>query len=191
MTGVQTCALPIYDLYCKMLHEAVKQEKGIEPPESYETSIDVAIDAFIPASYISNEAQRLDMYKRIAGVETEEEKEDMTEELIDRFGEPPKSVQNLLMLAEYKALAHRRYFTEVAQKGDEIRFALFERAKMNPAKIPEFVGLFQGKMKFYADKKIPCFVYCMQKNSRKSESAAEVIADVLKHAKMLCADTPE
>ncbi len=180
-----------YDLYCKMLHEAVKQEKGIEPPESYETSIDVAIDAFIPASYISNEAQRLDMYKRIAGVETEEEKEDMTEELIDRFGEPPKSVQNLLMLAEYKALAHRRYFTEVAQKGDEIRFALFERAKMNPAKIPEFVGLFQGKMKFYADKKIPCFVYCMQKNSRKSESAAEVIADVLKHAKMLCADTPE
>ena len=168
-----------YDLYCKMLNEAVKQAKGIETAENFETAIDVDVDAFIPVHYIPNEVQKLDVYKRIAGIENAEEKEEMLEELIDRFGDPPKSVENLLMLAEYKARAHRLYFTEVAQKGDEIRFTLFERAKIDPAKIPEFVGRYEGKMKFHADKKMPFFIYNLKLNSRQKESAVEVIETVL------------
>ncbi len=171
-----------YDLYCKMLNEAVKRAKGIETEESFETAIDVDIDAFIPASYIPNEAQKLDVYKRIAGIESLEEKEEILEELIDRFGDPPKSVGNLLRLAEYKAQAHRYYFTDVAQKKDEVRFTLFERAKIDPAKIPEFVGRYEGRMKFYPDKKAPCFVYGLKINSRQKESAVEVIEMVLKDA---------
>ena len=175
-----------YDLYCKMLNEAVKEAKGIETFESYETSIDVDIDAYIPVNYVPNETQKLDLYKRIAGIENKEEKEEMLEELIDRFGDPPKSVENLLTLAEYKSIAHKYYFTEVAQKGEEVRFTLFERAKVNPAKIPEFVAQYGGKMKFYPDKKMPCFVYLLKMNSRQKETAMEVIEKVLSDAKMLC-----
>ena len=177
-----------YDLYCKMLNEAVKEAKGIETFEHYETSVDVDIDAYIPENYVPNETQKLDLYKRIAGIENKEEKEEMLEELIDRFGDPPKSVENLLMLAEYKSTAHKYYFTEVAQKGEEVRFTLFERAKVNPAKIPEFVAQYGGKMKFYADKKLPCFVYLLKMNSRQKETAMEVIEKVLLNAKMLCED---
>ena len=82
-----------YDLYCKMLNEAVKEAKGMEVAESFDTSIDIDIDAYIPMGYIPNEMQKLDIYKRIAGIETADESEEMLEELIDRFGDPPKSVE--------------------------------------------------------------------------------------------------
>ncbi len=75
-----------YDLYCKMLNEAVKEARGEAPAEQFETSVDIRTDAFIPSTYIANESQKLDMYKRIAGIETDEEAEEMLEELIDRFG---------------------------------------------------------------------------------------------------------
>ena len=174
-----------YDLYCKMLNEAVKQAKGIETEESFETAVDIDTDAYIPMPYIPNEAQKLDIYKRIAGIENSEEREEMLEELIDRFGEPPKSVENLLTLAEYKAKAHRLYFTEVTQKGDEIKFTLFERARVNPAKIPEFVAGYGGRMRFCADKKTPCFFYRLKMNSRQKESAMEAVEAVLAGANML------
>ena len=63
-----------YDLYCKMLSEAVKEAKGIQTMDDFETTIDLNIDAFIPDSYISNEFQKLDIYKRIAAITTEDEK---------------------------------------------------------------------------------------------------------------------
>ena len=96
-----------YDLYCKMLSEAVKEAKGIHTMEDFETTIDLNMDAFIPDTYISNEFQKLDIYKRVAGIESQQEYDDMLEELIDRFGEPPKAVLNLLAIARLKALAHQ------------------------------------------------------------------------------------
>ena len=104
-----------YDLYCKMLSEAVKEAKGIHTMEDFETTIDLNMDAFIPDTYISNEFQKLDIYKRIAGIESQQEYDDMLEELIDRFGEPPKAVLNLLAIARLKALAHQGYITEIKQ----------------------------------------------------------------------------
>src|SRR5699024_11194628 len=79
-----------YDLYCKMLDEAVKEAKGIKQQEDFETAIDLELNAFIPPKYIPNEYQKLDVYKRIAAIESQEEYEDMQEELMDRFGEPLK-----------------------------------------------------------------------------------------------------
>lgn len=78
-----------YDLYCKMLNEAVKQEKGIGVEESFDTTVDVEMDAFIPPSYIPNETQKLDIYKRIAAIENDSESDEMLDELTDRFGDPP------------------------------------------------------------------------------------------------------
>ena len=84
--------------------------------QDFETTIDLNMDAFIPDSYISNEYQKLDIYKRIAGIETQQDYDDMLEELLDRFGEMPKAVMNLLSIARLKALAHRCYVTEIKQK---------------------------------------------------------------------------
>lgn len=175
-----------YDLYCKMLNEAVKEAKGIAVQESFDTSIDIDIDAYIPMGYIPNEFQKLDIYKRIAGIETEEETEEMLEELIDRFGDPPKSVENLLYIARVKSMAHRVYFTEVAQKGETLRFTLYEKAKIDVAKIPEFVAACGENVTFTADAKAPYFTYHLKKNSRdKHVDAKAVLENFLSNAKML------
>ena len=172
-----------YDLYCKMLNEAVKTLKGEAPQEYFETTIDIDLDAFIPPKYIPNEYHKLDIYKRIAGIETEEENEEMLEELIDRFGEPPKSVQNLLLVARLKAQAHRVYFTDVQQKGDSIKFVLYERAKLNPAKISEFAEQFYGALTFKPDAKKAYFIFQMNHNSKtKSGHVLDVIKTVLEKA---------
>lgn len=175
-----------YDLYCKMLNEAVKEQKGEkEPEESYETSIDLDIDAFIPERYIKNEAQKLDIYKRVAGIESEEEYDDMLEELMDRFGEPPKSVQNLLAIANLKALAHRAYVTEVAQKGDAIKFTMFGRAKVDPKKLELFIGRSKGRMSFVMDTP-PYFKYAKPRRGvRDNDDVLTVVRGILEELALL------
>ena len=162
-----------YDLYCKMLNEAVKEAKGIAVEEKFDTAIDIDIDAYIPMGYIPNEFQKLDIYKRIAGIENAEEIEEMLEELIDRFGDPPKSVENLLYIARVKSKAHHAYYTEVAQKGDTLQFTLYEKARIDVTKIPEFVTSYGGSLKFTADAKTPYFTYFLKRNSR--EKNADVL----------------
>lgn len=112
-----------YDLYCKMLNEAVLTLKGEQPEEeSFETSLELQVDAFIPATYIRSEFQKLDMYKRIAGIENAEEYADMQEEMIDRFGELPNAAENLLRVALLKAEAHRAGITQIVQKRTKFDF---------------------------------------------------------------------
>lgn len=115
--------------------------------------------------YIPNEFQKLDIYKRIAEIETSEESEEMLEELIDRFGDPPKSVENLLYIAKIKSMAHRAFFTEVSQKGDSIKFALYEKAKIDVTKIPAFVAGYGSNVKFTADARAPYFTYILKKST--------------------------
>ena len=150
-----------YDLYCKMLSEAVKEAKGIHTMEDFETSVDLNIDAFIPDTYISNEFQKLDIYKRIAGIENQNDYDDMLEELLDRFGEPPKAVLNLLAIAKMKAMAHQAYVTEIKQTGKEIRITLYEKAKLNPAGIPALMDKYRRRLQFKTDKE-PKFIFLPQ-----------------------------
>ena len=175
-----------YDLYCKMLNEAVKEQKGEwQEKEEFETTIDLDVNAFIPERYIKNEMQKLDIYKRIAGIESEEERDDMLEELMDRFGEPPRSVQNLLSIANLKAIAHRCYFTEVAQKGDFIRFTMFEHAIADPVKIEELVKRGKGRLKFIIDTN-PYFLYSKpRKNGNDNQDVLYVVGELLKEFQAL------
>ena len=106
--------------------------------EDFETTIDLNMEPFIPDSYISNEYQKLDIYKRIAGIETQQDYDDMLEELLDRFGEMPKAVLNLLAIARMKALAHRAYVTEIKQTGADMRITLYEKAQLDPAGIRRY-----------------------------------------------------
>ena len=137
-----------YDLYCKMLNEAVKEAKGIHTMEDFETSVDLNVDAYIPDSYISNEFQKLDIYKRIAGIETQQDYDDMLEELLDRFGEPGKAVLNLLAIAKLKAIAHRGYVTEIKQTGKTVRFTLYEKARLNTEGFPALMQKYRRGLQF-------------------------------------------
>ena len=156
-----------YDLYCKMLNESVRELKGEQQvQEKYETVMDLDIDAYIPDNYIRNEYQKLDIYKRIAMIESREEQDDMLEELLDRFGEPPKAVQNLLSIARLKAEAHQAFITEVTQKGDFIKLVMYEKTQADPKKIEQMVQKYQGKMKFVIDAR-PYFLYTKPRKSAK------------------------
>ena len=173
-----------YDLYCKMLNEAVKHLKGELPEDVYTTTIDNNIDDYIPNSYIANEYQKLDIYKRIAAIETEEERDDMLEELIDRFGEPPKKVQQLLRIAQLKAEAHKGYIVSIEQKGERYIFTMYEKAKVNAAAIPVLLQKYKGDLTFKVEEN-PYFVYQKRKKGKKEkdeqviENVSAVIEDII------------
>ena len=167
-----------YDLYCKMLNEAVKHLKGeMEEEETFTTTMDLNVDAFIPASYIPNEYQKLDVYKRIAAIESREEMEDMAEELTDRFGDIPKKVQQLLHIAALKSLAHAAYVTAVEQKGSDFKFTLYEKAKLDPQKIPGLLQRYGNKLVFRAEEP-PYFFY--QKKGRSGKETGEDTIQLLR-----------
>ena len=169
-----------YDLYCKMLSEAVKEAKGIESVEDkFETAIDVSTDAYIPPSYISNEFQKLDIYKRIAGVETEEDGDEMLEELIDRFGEPPKSVISLLKVARLKAAAHSVYIKEIKQNGQILKITMFERAKIDPSGIPDLIAEYRSSLKFMTDQENPYFMLDMANGVKKKQHDVLMVVEEL------------
>lgn len=177
-----------YDLYCKMLNEAVKHLKGeMEEEETFTTTMDLNVDAFIPASYISNEYQKLDVYKRIAAIESREEMEDMVEELTDRFGDIPKKVEKLLEVAALKAQAHQLYVTAVEQKGEVYTFIMYEKAKVHPERIPKLIEDFRGELTFKADGTQPCFIYEKKRRNLKEKQtdALEITKNVLNGLKGL------
>lgn len=169
-----------YDLYCKLLNESVRELQGqTVAEEAYETVVDMDVDAFIPERYIKNEYQKLDIYKRIAGIRTEEEYDDMLEELMDRFGEPPRCVQNLLMIARLRALAHEAYVTELTQKGDEIKITMFEKARIDTTRIDGLLKAYKGRLKFKVDT-VPYFLYLRPKTAKKdSETVIQLVKELV------------
>ncbi len=171
-----------YDLYCKLLKEAIREERGEVPEESFATNIDIAIDAHIPPSYIANEYQKLDIYKRIAAIRNEAEQEEMLDELIDRFGEPPRSVQNLLLISKLRETAHRLGMTEIRQRGDEMEFCFFARASIRPEKLPEVMAQLAPQATFVADKNRPRLLY---RKKRGENEPVEILHKVLAACEVL------
>ncbi len=170
-----------YDLYCKLLNQAVKALKGQRTEEEdFSTAVECDVDAYIPSSYIKNEYQKLDIYKRISAIENEEESMDMQDELIDRFGDIPRPVWNLLLVARLKSLAHRAYVTEVDINKQEIRLTMFPRAKLDTARIPEIVREYGGSLRMMPGQ-TPGFLY-QEKGHRPSENQdmMKVAEDLLK-----------
>lgn len=111
-----------YDMYLKLLDEAVKEERGEVTEKTEDCLVDVKVDAFIPENYISNPAQRISCYKRIAMIRNEDDAFDVTDELIDRYGEPPKPVYGLIEVAQIRNMAQRLGITEIVQTKDGISF---------------------------------------------------------------------
>ncbi len=153
-----------YDLYCKMLNEAVKTLKGTKrADEDFNTYVDMDVDAFIPPSYIVNEAQKLDIYKRIASLENESECEEMRKELRDRFGNIPKSVENLIQITLIRVMAHKRYVTEIKGKVGHVTFYMEPYAPVRVERLPMLLEKYKGTLDFSA-KGTPNFVLKYKKN---------------------------
>ena len=169
-----------YDLYCKMLNEAVKSLKGEEfEEETFETTVDMDMDAFIPATYIKNEVQKLDIYKRIADIESEEELMDMQEELLDRYGDLPHAVNNLLNIALIKSKCNKVYIQGLVHKDYDVKLIMYPKAKLNVGRIPDLVKKFPNSLKFYAQSN-PYFTYKLPKPPRGKADTIAIFESLMK-----------
>ncbi|SFC94719.1 transcription-repair coupling factor [Butyrivibrio sp. YAB3001] len=171
-----------YDLYCKMLGEAVKHKKNDVPDGDYtldeiNTSIDLDVSAFIPDNYILNEEQKLEIYKRIASLENQAECDEMKDELIDRFGEVPETAINLLRISLLRTRAHKLYILEIKGGNGTIEIKVSPAAKIDSGKIPGFVASFKGAMTFHSAA-IPVFVYKYKWSANSQKAEMQLLADV-------------
>ena len=176
-----------YELYCKMLNTAVGRLKGIEVEEKFEPRMDLGVDAFIPDEYTVNEIQKLDIYQRIASIEGPTDYEEMTEELVDRFGSLPRSAENLLKVALLKARANKLYVTEIVANPGKIMVYLKPDAKINVDNIPEFLMGYREKIRFINGSK-PGFEIKYEKSDiiqKNEEMLLKKIEDFLCNAELL------
>ena len=141
-----------YDLYLKLLGEAVKMEKGELPaaPVDNECLVDMQVQAHIPERYIENLSQRLDIYRRIAGIKTQDDALDVLDELTDRFGKPPASVQGLIDIALLRNMASQIGIFEVKQRDDYI---ILYREPMNMEFLEPLIKILKGRVKLSAGNK--------------------------------------
>lgn len=162
-----------YDLYCKMLNDAVLRLKGeLTEDTDFDTTLDLNIDAFLPSAYIRNEVEKLELYKRISSIETRDEMEDMQDELLDRFGDLPAAVVNLLHIALLKSMAHHAFMTDVKQKGEKVSFEMNPDANVQVEKIPDVLSQFPKELSVSAGEH-PVFVLDLS-SAKKSEWLSKI-----------------
>jgi len=128
-----------YEMYCRLLDEAVSRLKGIEVSDDFETLIDINVNAYIPSEYITNEEQKLLIYKKIADISVQDDYNDVYDEITDRYGTMPKCVETLLRIALLRARAHRSDIVSISQKQKSIVVTFRGQSKQNPAKITSAV----------------------------------------------------
>ena len=123
-----------YELYCKLVDDAVKALKGeVVNPERHEATVEIGSSAYIPDSYISDDVLKLTMYKKIAAVENAADEEEMVAELEDRFGEVPKETRDLIKVARIRALAEKMELSKVTVRGERLILEYPKKAGMKPA----------------------------------------------------------
>ena len=164
-----------YDMYMKLLSEAVLEARGIEVPKRADCSADLAVAANIPERYIGSSEQRMDIYRRIAAIRTEEEADDLTDELIDRFGDPPPGVNALIHVALLRGEAGRAGVTDIAQKQGYLRFTVrdFDMEKVSALYArPEY----RGRLRVEAGSK-PCLSLKIKAKGRVIDEARKFVED--------------
>ena len=160
-----------YDLYLKLLEEAVLEEKGEAPVKLPECAVDLTVPASIPDKYVPAPEQRMDLYRRIARIRTSEDADDMTDELIDRYGDPPRPVNNLISVALLRGQAAACFITEITQKAGTLIFTL-ERFELEP--ISRLAGQYPGRMLFSPGDR-PALTLRLKKGEDPLRLAAQVV----------------
>jgi transcription-repair coupling factor (superfamily II helicase) len=161
-----------YDMYIRLLNEAIAESKGEAlPPSPEDCLVDISIDAYIPESYIENLPQRIDAYRKIASITTQEDSADVVDELIDRYGEPPKSVMGLIDVALMRNGATSAGIKEIKQTGDKVMFFI---RQLEPGQIQSLIGRYKNRVKFFDSAK-PYFHVVLDKRQKATELMKEVI----------------
>ena len=160
-----------YDLYLKLLEEAVLEEKGEKPDRLPECTVDLTVSASIPDKYVPDPGQRMDLYRRIARVRTQEDADDITDELIDRFGDPPRQVNNLLSVALLRGQGAECRITDISQKGAALVFAL---EQFDLESIAALAGQYPGRMLF-SPGDAPALTLKLRRNDDPLRTAAQVV----------------
>ena len=146
-----------YDLYCRMLNNAIRQAKGEAMEEGFETTIQLPFDAYIPAEFVKNEFVKLELYKKISRIQNEEEYEDLYDEITDRFGDPPGELVNLMDMSLLKARANRLFVTSISLQGNELRVGMYPLAHIDTEHIDDMMSHYNGRMRL-AMGKTPMFI---------------------------------
>ena len=141
-----------YDLYVKLLNQAIKSKMGDKVEEDFDTSVDLPVDAYIPDEYVRNEYLKLELYKRISHIESEDDLADITAEAEDRFGELPRSMKRLMRVAVIKSKAHKACLTYVRYRNGLAEYIVRDGAPIDVSKIDRFVRGFKGRMHIIATK---------------------------------------
>ncbi len=163
-----------YDMYLKLLEEAVLEERGEAPLPRCETTAELRVSAGIPDSYLADSGERMDIYRRIAFIKDDDDARDMIDELIDRCGEPPKSVLNLIDIALLRAAASAVNITEVTQKKDHLVISF---AKPDVDRIMKLCGNreMNGRLLLNAGEK-PYITYRMAQGDDPLKTARRLVA---------------
>lgn len=167
-----------YDMYIRLLTEAIAEEKGEPVRKAADCSVDIQIDAHIPENYIESLAQRLDIYKKIAAVENEEDKMEMIDELIDRYGDPPKSVEGLINASLLRNTAAGLGITEIQQRKGNMFFYI---ERPSPEQINAISSAYKGRVAFNCLSKP--FISVKLEKGQKPEILMESVLAVMKNAK--------
>jgi len=143
-----------YDMYCRLLEEAIAELKGESIEEGPDTFIDLKVDAYIPTAYIPNEAQRIEIYKRIMSISDVKEGYDVEDEIEDRFGNIPESVRNLLTIMHIKLLAKKIGILSIEQKGRHVVFTLKNDKNIDLSNLVKILSSYKNKIKFSATEQL-------------------------------------
>ena len=136
-----------YDTYCKLLDEVIKEMQGIEVVEEQDVQIDLAVSSYIPDNFIENSSQKIEIYQNIALCRTEEELQNVIDEVIDRYGRLPKELENLIDIARIKQLARKANILKIAQRENGIVF-YFVKEKIKPEMVNALITKYPMLVKF-------------------------------------------
>ena len=139
-----------YDMYCRLLHEAVRELNGEQAVEDTDVSIDININAYIDENYIPSEQQKIEMYKKIAIIQEDQDVMDIEDELIDRYGDLPEAVRNLINIAHIKAYARRSGISAITEKSDSIIINIRNSKLLNFDVIGKLASKYKGQLLFNA-----------------------------------------
>ena len=166
-----------YDTYCKLLDEVIKEMQGIEVVEEQDVQIDLAVSSYIPDNFIENSSQKIEIYQNIALCRTEEELQNVIDEVIDRYGRLPKELENLIDIARIKQLARKANILKIAQRENGIVF-YFVKEKIKPEMVNTLITKYPMLVKF-SNAVEPYVTLRIKENENIIEKAKEFLNTVI------------
>ena len=170
-----------YDMYCKLMEETLNEVQGRQTLRELETRVDLRVDAFLPSDYVAEEKQRMEMYKRIASVVSDEDRADVTDELIDRYGDLPPAAETLLDVSQLRALCNRLGVSQVTRGKEGLIMKLDERYVPDPACLLQAISETDGRLALSA--RAPARMILKAPNLQEQEMLQEALRTARKLVK--------